>query len=333
MINLFAWIPDQNDATSFYRGIQPIAQLRRHMPELNITYAGKEIGFKDLSHQNAIFLQRPCGMEHVALIEMARNLQVPVWVDYDDDLWNVPSSNPAIAIYGQERTKQALNEIVAKATVITVSTELLKLEIEKKTKTPVYVIPNAFNNYLFETIAAFKLSPTIMWRGSASHQADLLKFQGPIEDIAKKCPNRIFNFLGFNPWFITEGNAHQFLHYPPSDIFQYHRTIQFIRPNINIVTLTDNIFNACKSNISWIEGTFAGAVTLAPDLPEWRKPGIVTYKNVEEFGTRLYQLTQSLELETFRNDSKNYIFAELRLSKVNLLRKYVIDRITKCQTG
>jgi hypothetical protein len=51
------------------------------------------------------------------------------------------------------------------------------------------------------------------------------------------------------------------------------------------VNLYYNQFNLCKSHIAWLEATFAGAVTIAPNWPEFNRLGVVRYNDEAEFET------------------------------------------------
>jgi hypothetical protein len=44
-----------------------------------------------------------------------------------------------------------------------------------------------------------------------------------------------------------------------------------------MVPLHVSDFNRAKSNIGWIEAVHAGAITVAPDFQEWRRPGVINY--------------------------------------------------------
>jgi hypothetical protein len=328
-MNLFAWIPNEHDATSFYRGLQPIVQLRWLLPNLQIQYAGKEIGMKDVAHQDVIFLQRPAGPEHIHLIEMAKALRIPVWADYDDDLFSVPSTNPAHQVFNNPRTQQVLNEIISKVDVLSVSTQCLADALSQRTKAPIYVIPNAFNDYLFRDEVTFKPKSVVTWRGTQSHQGDLFHFGPAIMSAAQEHPRWLFNFFGFNPWFITEQNKRQFIHTPPCEIIKYHQVIKQVGANVNIVTLSDTHFNRCKSNISFIEAAYAGGVTIAPNFPEWQRPGVITYNSMREFQDALKDTlaTSPDELRRAHASSWEFIQEELLLSKVNKQRATLLKRI------
>ncbi len=60
--------------------------------------------------------------------------------------------------------------------------------------------------------------------------------------------------------------------------------IHRLQPAIMIVPLVDNDFNRAKSNIAWLEGCFAGAAVIAPDFPEFQRPGVLNYSSPEQFG-------------------------------------------------
>ena len=75
-MNLFCWIPLEHDATSFYRALQPISQLRKIMPKLNIFHAPKEINMVHIAHMDVIFLQRPSCEAQLQLMQMAKRLGI-----------------------------------------------------------------------------------------------------------------------------------------------------------------------------------------------------------------------------------------------------------------
>lgn len=110
------------------------------------------------------------------------------------------------------------------------------------------------------------------------------------------------------------------------DIIDYFRNIKTLRPSIQIVPLENIMFNYNKSNIAWIEGTYAGAVTIAPNLPEFNKPGVLTYNSPKEFKSILEGcLKGDYDLRSLYDSSYIYIKENLLLSKVNNLRKEVIN--------
>jgi hypothetical protein len=101
-------------------------------------------------------------------------------------------------------------------------------------------------------------------------------------------------------------------------IIDYFKFFNELNPNIFIYTLKDTQFNRAKSNISWIEATYAGAAVIAPSfLPEFANmPGVIAYnelmdsvfENVKDYYKGL-AITNDL--------SWKYIKENLLLSQVN----------------
>jgi hypothetical protein len=330
-MNLLCWIPQEHDATSFYRALQPISQLRKMVPNLNIFHVPKEINMIHLAHMDAVFLQRPSSVGHLELIQICKNLRIKVWVEYDDNLFCVPTSNPAQLLL-DKNTKKIIADIMDGADIISVSTEQLKQDLSKiiPSKKLIRVIPNAFNDYLFKDEPVYQPNNIIFWRGTQSHQADLHQFSDEIIRVAKKNPQWLFNFMGYNPFFITEKLPNQSIHTQGQELFKYHEVIKRIHPNLALVTLTDTEFNRCKSNIAWIEATYAGAVTLGPTMPEWIKPGLLNYHSIEHFGALLNELICEKAIPAGKKLhalSWEYIQDNLRLSKVNEQREALLEEL------
>ncbi len=78
-------------------------------------------------------------------------------------------------------------------------------------------------------------------------------------------------------------------------LHQYMGALVSLAPWLVIVPLADTLFNRSKSNLAWIEATTAGALTLAPDWEEWRRPGMVTYKDAEQFAGLLYRCVDEFD--------------------------------------
>jgi hypothetical protein len=101
-------------------------------------------------------------------------------------------------------------------------------------------------------------------------------------------------------------------------IIDYFKFFSELNPNIFIYTLKDTPFNRAKSNISWIEATYAGASVIAPEfLPEFANmPGVITYNELmDSVFENVKDLNKGLAIT---NDlSWKYISQNLLLSQVN----------------
>ena len=127
-------------------------------------------------------------------------------------------------------------------------------------------------------------------------------------------------FIGDRPWFVDYMDKTKVNVVPGMDIIDYMMFMKKISPAIQIVPLHPCDFNLKKSNIAMIEGTYAGAVTVAPDWLEWKHPGVNNYTN--NFGKTVENLINNeKDLQKQYSQTYNYIKENLLLSKVNNLRK------------
>lgn len=328
-IRILPVIPNSTDATSFYRGGGPLKALKREWDDLEIHMTDKHNWF---THQmvDIIFLQRPYKKEHLDIVEMAKLNGRKVWVDFDDDLFNVPQSNPAYKIYGNDQTKFNIAKIINLADAVTVSTKSLKQLLQEPGATlnkNVVVIPNAFEDKELKRSEKISRKKLVFWRGSQTHHQDLMRFQDEIVDKRiNSQPDWTWFFQGDKPWFLYEKLKDSALFGESIDIMEYFKILlPRINPMITIVPLDDNVFNRSKSNIAWIEGCYAGAACLVPRWEGWENPGAVTYGDVADFGIKLKDMLKGhYDLEKISEEGWQYIQDNLLLSKVNELRKEVI---------
>lgn len=316
--------PEPGDATSFYRGMGPFFELEHVMEDFEFYYPREAFVYDwtTYSKMDVIFFQRPMMPEHFRLIKEGKDFGVKIWIDHDDNLLEIPESNPAHQKHSRPENRKALMDCMRAADLVTVSTDALKLSDKK-----FHVVPNAFNERFckrLESVPAQK-EKVILWRGTPSHQEDLLHYAPDIIKFKQENPDWTFCFFGFNPWFLKKHMKFEVIPFC-DDLNSYFQIIQEIQPKIQMVTLQNTAFNRAKSNIAWIEGTFAGAVTLAPaDMDEWNRPGIIPYENLQaglEFATKKADLVQEHML------SNDYIQEHLLLSSVNKKREVLLRDLT-----
>lgn len=328
-VKILAVIPNQTDATSFYRSGGPLLALKKSWEELDTFSVDRHNWFV---HQmcDIVFLQRPYKKDHLDIVEMAKLNGKKVWVDFDDDLFNVPFSNPAYRIYGNDQSKFNIAKIISLADHVTVSTEPLKKLLQDPKAVlnkNVTVVPNAFDDNMLKRPEKVSRKKVVFWRGSQTHHQDLWCFQDEILDKRINGPKGwTWVFQGDKPWFLYEKLKESALFGDPIDIIEYFKILlPRVNPLVTIVPLYDTVFNRSKSNIAWIEGCYAGATCLVPRWEGWENPGAVTYSDVTDFGIKLKDmLAGHYDLEKMSEEGWQYIQDNLLLSKVNQLRKDVI---------
>lgn len=322
--------------------------------ELNIQF-GLDVNWATLKGCDALFLQRPALAPHVRMVDMAKANGKPVWIDYDDWLFSVPHSNKASRLYNNPTVQNNMSSLIAKADVISVSTEhlagLIRVILDRLKRgaqsepglildpDKVFVVPNAYDQDLMTELTLSKepQKKMVSWRGSGTHDKDLLGVTPEIGRCVKNHMDWTYSFIG-EPFWLTmelldqaagEGNRNV-LAIETLDPIEYLSFILKTKPALMIVPLDDCDFNRSKSNIAWLESTHAGAVTLAPNFEEWRRPGIINYKDAKDFELKLESfLRGEIDGEHHWKLSRDFILKNITLQKVNEIRKNILLKLVE----
>lgn len=325
-MKIFVNTPYSRDANSFWRCMGPLSYLAKNSGgdvSIHLPPDGQSIAWDRISEFDLIFMHRPCRMDDLKLLQLAKLLNIPVWSDYDDWLYHLPDWNQHRASYHNPQVQNAMAAITACSDIVSVSTSALSHELSKINE-HVVIIPNAYRSDLF----SFREAPLpsrkehFCWRGTNTHDGDLLSVASAFARLSKK-----IDFLGAPPYSVTSHldpskyQAHDFV-----DPMLYWRWIHQLAPKVWLFPLADIFFNRCKSNISWMEANHAGAICVAPDLPEWRQPGVVTYNpgDAEDF-LNAAEMAMEMDETTFNS----YV----ALGRAQIKEKYDIAIINQFRTG
>lgn len=353
MKNLIVYAPNPLDATSLYRAHGPFSALRRRVPDLLIS-EGTQFDWRIMKSADAIFLQRPAMDSHVATINLARVNRCPTWVDYDDDLHAVTFSNPTFGLYGKPKIQNNVVEIMAKAHAVSVSTPVLAEKFKQtlesfkfaEQKDPmwilnpdkIHVVPNAYDEELLVPLdPRFPRQPNklVCWRGSATHQADMAIHKDAFCRAWAKHLDWTINFVGSPFWQFIEAvdnipgiAPERNVMTETLDPINYFDFLRLVQPALMIVPLEDSPFNRAKSNITWLEGLHAGAISLAPDFEEWRRPGVINYSSPQDFGDKLDAfLSGKYDHRKMWCEGAAYVNEHLLLTRVNGKRQVILQHL------
>lgn len=312
-------------ACSYYRSLGPLKKIHKINPEIHIEYL-ETVSWTAIADADILFLARPYDANYLQAMEMAKSFGIKIWVDFDDALTIIPEDNPGYDFFTKENIIKNIEEAIQFADIMTVSTEAIK-KIYEPLNQNIYVIENAFNDYNYPFIKRTNISKQISWRGSNTHRKDLLSCKDSIISLSKQFSEWCFNWIGGGGdlWFLTDHikNCRAII---DTEIIKYNRLIHNLQPEIHLCPLLSTEFTECKSNIAWIEATWAGAACLAPALPEFVKPGCVNYTDNFE-----YLLSKLIKSRSFRQEnyskSFDYIKKNLLLSKINKKRVDVINKV------
>jgi hypothetical protein len=322
MIRVLTFAPQVTDGTSFYRLGGVLPYLEKEYSDIHIKdLSGKDVlDWPDYVSYDVAVFQRPFISIHLNTINMLKLMGIKVIIDYDDDVLNVPMHNPFYNNY--EANKENIKKISTNADEIWVSTNGLKETFSEFNKN-IKVIPNAHNDYLFPVKNKIPFNDklqTVAYRGGSTHEIDVYSQLNDWIEIINKNKTTEFYFMGARFPYLESRCGDNYIIIPGTHILDYFRNMHKVNPNIFIYTLEDNKFNIGKSNISWIESTYAGAAVIAPEfLTEFIRPGISNFTgSLKETFDKIKK--DKKMLKNMNDLSWDYIQAKLLLSHVNQQR-------------
>jgi hypothetical protein len=316
-------VQSPHGACSYYRTMGVLSKLRKLNPNISIELI-TEIEWHLIADADVLYLERPANANFHKACTIAKDYNVPLWIDYDDNLFDVPPYNPAYENYSKKQTKEVLASCIKMADVVTVTTKELQIVYGNLNKN-IKVVENAFNDYNYKLEKKPSKNESLCWRGSRTHRNDLLGVLDEMVELSNKYEDWGWCFVGSDLWYVTDNIAN---HYQTNELPQlkFFKFMKNTNAAIQLAPLAFNRFNVGKSNIAWLEGVFAGSCCIAPHLPEWEKPGIETYKNRDEFKSKLDMLMRDKKKrERNFKDSRKYIVDNLLLSNINRKRLEILE--------
>lgn len=345
-MKLFAISPYPTDATSFYRGMGIMDHLeslfngKLEIIKHKADFESSQIRlWLELQGIDILFIQRPHSERFITIMEYyKKHFRRPIWIDYDDNLFELPKYNRAHKYYERTaKTRENIIRCMQLADVITVTTPELKRYLDGMHPN-VVVIPNAFPNHTIDISNRKPIAREnrVFWRGSGSHIGDLDYYKSQIQRAMSENPDHRFTYVGsdmaelywfFDDTFYPENTSNGQL-LDPLDPYDFLFNIRLTGAKACQVPLVYNLFNLAKSNIAAIEGAWAGMAVIAPDWDEWKMPGVLNYKMKDDYYKLLNAICKNeVDVEKMSNDTWQYICDNLLLTKVNVQRMKLIKAL------
>jgi hypothetical protein len=323
-MNVLLLTLDNTGACSFYRAGGIAKDLRKSGHDIIVAqWRDMILDWQTISNFDLIMMQRPYTKAALDLCTYIKRMNIPLWLDFDDNLLNIPPENKVYFTYNSEDVKESIKKMLALADAITVTTDDLKQSFSEFSK-KITVIPNAFNDTFFRRSIIKRRESLIMWRGSDTHIYDLMSFGGAINKLTEEFTESQFLFLGYYPWFLKKTENKFFL--AEMDVVIYFSDMYRMAPAVMQVPLVDDLFNRCKSNIAYIEASYFGAVSIIPEW--WDVPGALKYKDVPSYYEAARQvLAGEVDIPEQNRIAWEYIMDTLRLSKINKMRVELINSL------
>jgi len=321
--------PDRGHTCSFYRSGGIAKDLRRQLGDgyfIDVAcWADIATDWQTISNYDIIMLQRPYHKTAVDFCLHVKLMNVKLWLDYDDNMFAVTPENRAWPIFNDPEIQLQVKAMLEIADVVTVTNEDLKqcyLQFNKN----IVVVPNAFNDKIFNVDRVVEeRNKKVVWRGSDTHIFDIMNYAPAINKSTTEFPNYEFNYIGYHPWFLEQHENVIFIR--AMDVVDYYMRGVVLKPTVVQIPLHDNLFNRCKSNIAFIEGSFWGAVCIVPDF--WGDlPGTLSYSTQAEYQAALDSvLSGEVDVVAQNKLAWDYIKANLLLSGVNKIRVNIVREL------
>ncbi len=260
----------------FYRTLPVLQMVQRSGIVHQIIGKGNQVVYdNNFPCFNALFIHRPHTKEDFEMIERAAKWGLKIWIDLDDNYWEIPPLNRAHNFFDKERLK-IVDNCLRLADLITVSTDGLNKYVSgfNFVRCPVETVHNGINDFVLGDF--FPLSwnhqggeVIINWRGSETHVPDLLAYKWAFANRS----NIKWQFWGYDPRLLTSkwyGSLDEYMVKPyEKSVLDYFMNFRRAQTDVLFVPLEENKFNIDKSNIAALEAVWAGVYPMCCDLPEF----------------------------------------------------------------
>lgn len=255
------FITEQYDACSWYRA---------HVPGVELQKLGYDV---------ALILRRDwinCDVADVLVFERTSTPETFedlrrykaagkfIVYDIDDNIWNLNPANPAYDYYSRETTKEVVAASLRLADVVTVSTPPLA-DVVSKFNRNVRTIPNYLPDDHWQLKRKNDGPLTIGWAGSTTHWADLKIVAGLIEQVLDEYPMVEFAVAGMGSYPFADHPRIKKLE--AVKLEEYPKLLAGF--DLAIAPLTDDSFNACKSDLKFLEYSALGIPVVASKVPAY----------------------------------------------------------------
>lgn len=254
-------VVENYDACSWYRAYVPGAELRK------LGYDVSLVPLRNWSlcdQADAILFERTS--KSVTLEDLLRykELGKRIVYDIDDNIWNLNPANPAFPYFARESTRRNIVESIRAADVVTVTTPELAHVVSKYNE-KILVIPNCLPYEYWNIEPAGGDQLTVGWAGGNSHWKDLSVIAGVVEQILDEFPEVEVALAGMR--------AYPFADHPrirrlkTVNMEEYPALLTNF--DIGLAPLTDDSFNACKSDLKFLEYAALGLPVVASKVPAY----------------------------------------------------------------
>lgn len=231
--------------------------------------------YDDILEYDTIFVQRVHSWEECYVLERLKQAGKRIIYDLDDDIFHIPSHNPASRILAKDEQFAAM-ACMKSADVVTVTTGPLQMMLSSELgNEKVFLIPNALDPEdgwrKVSEIGSPDGKKRIFWSGGATHAKDWEICFEAIKKVMSEKDDVFLVILGFLPPifsnFLREKPFQGRIEYMSfSEPDTYFSLVKHVAAEVGIAPLHNDTFNKSKSCIKFVEYSLIGMPTLASNV-------------------------------------------------------------------
>lgn len=262
-----AFLPANQDACALFRLFMP----HLHTPSSIYMFHAQGLEMSRIAGCEVVAVQRLCTKQNYEALKTLKRTGLKVIYDLDDNMWAIPSYNPAHRLFKQ--LEPGFRICATEADVITVSTEPLRVAVKKaigKQCPPVEVIQNAMDFEWFHPLPD-KLRThrgdrvTIGWAGTNTHTGDVEQVFNLLPKLLDRVPNLYLEFVGLPaPNVIRQHPRVKERDFVP--VAEWPARWASWQWDASFAPLNANKFNNSKSNIKALEAAALGIPCVVSDV-------------------------------------------------------------------
>jgi glycosyltransferase involved in cell wall biosynthesis len=245
-----------------------------HYPNSRFIFHPVRTPVSELGDADIVVVQRQCSAGNMQALKQMKDMGLKVIYDLDDDLWSIPGSSPAKAVF--EPVKSGFGMCIEVCDLVTVSTEPLRtavhLAVPKSRSKTIMVIPNGIDfDYLHRApLPKPEGRVTLGWGGSNTHEGDVGLAWQVLPSLIEELPMLHLELIGSAPPKKLIGHprvrTREFC--PIGEYFSRYPSWGW---DIAMAPLADVRFNRSKSSIKMVESAAIGIPCVASDVGPYRR--------------------------------------------------------------
>lgn len=322
-VNILEYTDKIDSVCSLWRSRGVLSEIERS-EDINIVSGNWDENWSTIRKFHIAFFMRPIHKNCVDQVMLCKDLGLKIWIDLDD--WKkCPKEHPLYEVYQQSFDELSFKKTLYCADVITVTNDRMLSSYTKvypELADKFLIVPNAINDYVYP-FSPLSTNRIIVYRGGSNHSYDVKVYQDVLRKVMIDNPD--WHFVSIGQEIRRLKTLKNYQHIGRFEFHSYFGAIRSINPAIFVVPLKDNEFNRCKSNISWLEGTMAGAACLCPDY--FTDTAKSPYSNIEEFERNFriliddHELRGTLYAHSVEMIQENFLLSNVNKQRIELIKK------------